>query len=115
MQRRLIVDCNFLSGFNVAQGDEEDVAVGDLHEGVGLTGMIDVVGAISPATAVQAPAFVDRANPQPFASRPPISLGVGDSFAGILRYLSPASKGRFSETASAFNSGFLDRETRGQF
>ena len=104
MERRFVVDRDLLSGLDIPQGYEEDVAIGDLHEGVGLTGMIDVVSAVSATTAVQAPAFVDRADAQPLASRASIGLSVGNSFAGILRNLSPAPKGRFSETASAFNS-----------
>ena len=37
VQRGFIVDGDFLAGLDIAQSDEENVAVGDLHEGVGFT------------------------------------------------------------------------------
>lgn len=61
MERGFVVDGDFFAGFDVAQRDEENVAVKNLHKSVRLTTMIDIVGAVSPAAAVQTPPIVNRA------------------------------------------------------
>jgi hypothetical protein len=58
MQRGFVVDGDFFAWFDVAQGDEQNVAVENLHIGVRLTGMIDVVGAVPPAAAIETPSII---------------------------------------------------------
>ena len=48
--------------------------------------MVYVMRAVSSATAVQAPAIVDRADAQPAPPSPAIGLSVCDLLACILRY-----------------------------
>lgn len=90
MKRRFIVDGNFLARFDIAKSDEEDVAVGNLHEGVGFAGVINVMRAVSPAAAIEAPAIIDRTDAQSFSASAAICFCVGDLLAGILRYLPAA-------------------------
>jgi hypothetical protein len=60
----LVIDRDLFAGLDVAQGDEEDMTVENLHEGVGLAGMIDVVGAVTITAAIETPAFVDGTDAQ---------------------------------------------------
>ncbi|HVQ38395.1 MAG TPA: hypothetical protein VMS31_12725 [Pyrinomonadaceae bacterium] len=90
MKSRLVIDRDLLARFNVAQSDEENVTVQNLHVGVRFTGMIDIVGSIAPATSVQTPALINRADAQLATTRPAIGFGILDPLAGILRYFSSA-------------------------
>jgi hypothetical protein len=62
VERGFVVDGDFFAGFDVAQRDEENVAVKDLHISVRLATMIDIVGAVPPATAIQTPSIVNGAD-----------------------------------------------------
>jgi len=84
------------------------MAVKNLHVGVGLAGMIDVVGAVAIAAAVETPAIVDGADAQLAPARPAIGLSVTDPLAGILRNLSPALEVGHRKTTLANDWGFLD-------
>lgn len=106
----MVVDRDLFAGFNVAQGDEQDVAVKNLHVGVGLAGMVDVVGAVAIATAVETPAIVDGADAQLATAGPAIRLGISDLLTGVLRYLPPAFEVGDRKAALAHNRGFLDRQ-----
>ncbi len=92
MERGFVVDCDFLAGLDVAQGDEEDMAVQNLHVGVGLARMIYVVRAVSTTAAVQAPAIIDGADAQLSSVRPAIGFSVGNLLARVLGYFPPATK-----------------------
>ena len=59
MQRLLVIDRNLFARVDVAQSDEENVIVENLHECVGHARVIDVVGAVSAATSIQTPATID--------------------------------------------------------
>lgn len=59
MQRRFVIDRDLFASFDVAQREEENVIVEDLHESVWTTRMIDVVSAISTAASVKTPTTVD--------------------------------------------------------
>jgi hypothetical protein len=63
MKSGFVVDGDFLAGFDVPQGDKENVVVEDLHERVWSARMVDVVRTVSAATSVQTPAPVDFTNP----------------------------------------------------
>lgn len=86
MKRGFVVDCDFLARLNVAQSDEQNVAVENLHEGAGFAAMINVMRAITAAAAVKTPAIIDGADAQPAPTRPAISFGVSDFFASVLCY-----------------------------
>ena len=90
MQRGFVVDGDLFAGFDVAQGDEEYVVVKNFHVRVGFAGMVDVVRAIATATAIQAPALIDRTDTQPAPVGPAIGLGLRNPLAGVLRYFPPA-------------------------
>jgi hypothetical protein len=59
VQRRFVIDRDLFANFNVAQREEKNVIVDDLHESVWTTGMIDVVSAISTTAPVKAPTIVN--------------------------------------------------------
>ena len=90
MECRFIVDGDLLARFDIAQSNEEDVAVDNLHEGVGLAGVVDVMRPITAAAAVEAPAIIDCADAQSFAAGSAICLGVCNLLACIFRYLPAA-------------------------
>lgn len=62
MKRHHVVERDFVAGMNVAQGVEEYVVVEDFHVAVGLAGMVDVMRAVTPAAAVDAPIVIDGAD-----------------------------------------------------
>ena len=76
----------------MAQGNEEDVAVENLHIGVGLARMIYVVCTVSPTAAVQAPAIIDRTDAQLAPAGPAIGLRVCNLLARVFRYFPPNPK-----------------------
>lgn len=62
VKRRLVVNSDLLPWLDVAQRDEENMAVEDFHVAVGPARMVDVVSAVSTFAAVQAPTIVDGTN-----------------------------------------------------
>ena len=92
MQRRLIIDGDLFARLNVTQCNEKDVFVENFHERIGLTGMIDVMRAVSAATSVYAPTIVYCTNPKCLAVSSPICFCVRDLFAGVFRDLLAADK-----------------------
>jgi len=92
VQRRTVVNSYLLTRVDIAQGYEEDMIVGDFHEGIGLTGMIDVVRPVTAPTAVDTPAIVEGTDSQAPAVSAFVSFGVRDQLAGILGNLPPAFK-----------------------
>lgn len=94
MQRRLVVDRNFLSRLNISQSNEEDVTVQNLHERVGRAGVINVVRPIPAAAPVKTPPFIDGADSQAASTRPPFCLFSTNSFAGVFGDFSATLKAR---------------------
>lgn len=79
MQCLFVIDRNFFACLNVAEREEEYVAVQDLHIGIRLARVVDVVRAIAPATAVPAPTMIDGADAQHPAILPaPRGFGIRD-------------------------------------
>lgn len=76
MQRRLVIDRDLFAGLDVAQGEKEYVIVKDLHERIGTARVINVVGAVSPTTAIEAPAIVDLTNPEHLSMSSAPGFGV---------------------------------------
>lgn len=64
MQCCFVVDRDLFSGFDVAQRSEENVVVNDLHEGVRITRVIDVMRAVAAATPIETPAIINFTDPQ---------------------------------------------------
>ena len=74
--------------------------------------MVDVMRAIAAAASIETPAIVNRTDAQLAPIRPAVRLSILDFLARIFRYLSSAFEERGGKTTSAFNSGFLDGQTR---
>lgn len=111
MKRVFVVDRNLFAGFYVAQGDEEDMTVENFHESVRLTGMIDVMGAVAVATAVETPPIVDSADAQLASTCPAIGFRVSDLLASVLCNLSAALEMGHCKTTLAHDRRFLDCQT----
>ena len=90
MQRRFIVDGDFLTGLDVAQRDEKDVPVKDLHVGIRFAGMVNVMRAVTPTAAVKTPALINRANAKLATVGPSICFCILDLLTGILGYFPAA-------------------------
>ena len=85
------------------QGNEEDVAVKNLHVRVGFAGMINVVCAVAAAAAVQAPAIIDCADTQLSPAAPAIGLEICNLLARVLCNLPPAFEVSNCKAALAFD------------
>lgn len=70
------------------------MAIQYFHVAVGLAGMVYVMSAVSALAAVKAPTTIYCADTESSPSGAPISLGVRDSLAGVLRDLSAPPKVR---------------------
>jgi hypothetical protein len=92
VKRGFVVNRYFLTRFDVMQGNEQDMAVKNLHVGAGLTRVINVMSAISPAAAIKAPAIINGADAQLAPSGPSIGFSVGNLLALVLCYFPAASK-----------------------
>ena len=75
---------------DIAQGHEDHVTIENLHVGVGLAGMINVMRAVAAATAIQAPAIIDCTDTQPPPLGPAIRFGLCNPLASVLRYFPSA-------------------------
>ena len=74
MECGLIVDCNLFTLSDVAQGNEEDVFVENLHVGVRFATMVDVMRTVSAIAAIQTPAIIDRADAELSSAGSPVRL-----------------------------------------
>ena len=101
MQCRLVIDRDLFAGFDVAQGDEENVIVEDLHERVWRAGVIDVVSAVAATAAVETPAAIHFTDPKRLPMRTAASFGVSDLLARVFRDFVPAFKWNCGKAAFA--------------
>ena len=108
MERRLIVERDLLARLDVAECDKENMVMKYFHVAVWFAGMIDVMRSVTALAAIEAPAFIDRADTQASSPGTAISFGIRYSLAPVLRYLPAAHKMRPRETTLAFNSRVLD-------
>ena len=76
MKCRFVIDRDLFARFDVAQRNEENVIVKNLHEGVGPTGVVDVVSTVSTAASVEAPVIVHFTNAQHSPVSPAPGFGV---------------------------------------
>ena len=110
MKRGFVIDRDLLTRPDIAQSNEEDVVVENLHKGIRLARVINVVRAISTAAAIQAPAVVDCTDPECLSFCSAVCFRVSYLFARVFGNLSPASKRFRRETAFAVNSRLSDRQ-----
>jgi hypothetical protein len=92
VKRRLIVDGDFLAWLDIAECDKEDMTIEYFHVAVGLAGMVYVMRSVPAPTTVETPTLIDRADTESSPPGAAVSFGIRYSLAGILRYLSTASK-----------------------
>jgi len=64
MKGVFVIDGDLFAASNVAQREKQHVAVNRFHVSVRRAGVVDVVGAVAAAAAVQAPAAVNVTNTQ---------------------------------------------------
>ncbi len=114
MERRLIVDRDLLARLDIAQGNEENVIVENLHKGIRLAGVINVMRAISAAAAIQTPTIVDRTDPECLSFCSAVGFCVRDLLARVFGNFSPAGERLGCETAFAVNSGLSDSQPASQ-
>src|SRR6185369_14166758 len=111
MQCLFVVDGDFFAGVNIAQREEQYVAVQILHVGVRLARMIDVMRAVAAPGAVQTATAVDVADAQDSAVATELrSFEIRDAFARVLRDLFSARKKLGGKATSAINARRFDRE-----
>lgn len=99
----MIVDRDFFTGSNVTQSKEQHVTMKCFHIGVRPARVVDIVGAVATAAAVQAPAAIDVADAKFGTTGPTLGFQIRNSFAGVLGDLSSARKTNGRETAPAVN------------
>src|SRR5882724_823639 len=92
MKRVLVIDRDLFAGSNVPQSKEQDVAEDRLHVGVRFARVVDVVGAVAAAAAVQTPTPVDVADAQLGSMRAALSFEIRNALAGVLGNLATAAK-----------------------
>ncbi len=69
----MVVDRDFFTRLDIAQSDEKNVTVKNLHVSIGLAGMIDVVRTVSTSAAIQTPTIINCTD----AQFPPRSSAIG--------------------------------------
>ena len=103
MKCLFVIDRDLLARMNVAQGKEHYVAIDGADVGVRIAGMVDVVGAITATTAVDAPDAVNVADPQLGSVGAALSFAIRNSLACVFGNLTPVRKIGGRKTASAVN------------
>lgn len=114
MQCGFVVDRDLFAWFDVAQGDEENVIVENLHKCVRHARVVDVVSAVAATTPVQTPATIHLTDPQHFPVRTATSFGVCDLLAGVLRDLVSSLEWKRGEAASAVDRRRFDSQAGGK-
>ena len=103
MQCLFVIDRDLFARMDVAQGKEHDVAIDGADIGVGFAGVVDVMGAIPAATAVDAPNAIDVADAQLGSMGAALNFAIGNSLAGVFGDLPPVRKIRGRKAASTVN------------
>ncbi len=100
----MIIDGNLIAGVDIAQGDEEDMAIENLHICVGFTGVINVVRAVPALAAIKTPTVVNRTDAQLSTVGPAISFRIRNLLAAILSYFPTPFESHAGEAAFTFNA-----------
>ena len=90
MKCRFVIDRDLFAGFDVAQRDEENVFVENLHESIRRARVIVVVSAVAAAAAIETPATIHFTDSQHLPVRAAARFGVCDLLARVLCDLVPA-------------------------
>jgi hypothetical protein len=109
VERVYIVNRNLIAGFDVAQREEDYVAVETPGERIWSARVIYVMGAIAAAAAIKTPAFVDSADAENAAFGSALRLQVRYLLARVLGDFPPAFEVRTGKATSAVDGRFLDR------
>lgn len=112
---RFVIDRDFFARFDVAQGDEQNVFVSNLHEGIRFARVVDIVSAISSATSIQTPSIIDRANSQRLTMSPTIGFSVGYFLAGVFGNFAAAGKRLGCKTTLTVDARWSDGKPLGEF
>ena len=116
MQCLFVIDRNFITGPNIAQGKEQHVAVKRPHVCVRLATMVDVVSAVAAATAVYAEPSVDVADAQEAAlARALLRFQIVDSLTGVFSNLPAAFERDGGKAAFAVDVRFANGEAVSKF
>ena len=85
--------------------------VENLHEGIGLAGVIDVMRTVAAAAAIKTPAVIQRADSQAPATCPAVCFRIRDPLSGVLRDLTMLPEAYRGKATFAFNVRARDVET----
>lgn len=80
----MVVDRDFFTRLDIAQSDEKNVTVKNLHVGIGLAGMIDVVRTVATPAAIQTPTIINGTDTQFPPRSSAIGLGLCYPLTGVL-------------------------------
>ena len=116
MQRLFVIDSDLFTGPNIAERKEQHVAVKRPHVCVRLAAMVDVVSAITAATAVYAEPSVDVADAQNSSpARAFLRFQIGDSLTGVFSDLPATLERNGGKAAFAVDFRFVDGEAVSKF
>ena len=114
MERRLVVDGDLFASFNVAQCDEENVFVKNLHECIRLTRMVDVVRSVAATASIYTPTVIDRTDSKCLSMCSTVSFGVRNLFTGVFGNLFTSGKRLGGKASFAVNPRLFDTQTWGE-
>src|SRR5437764_12056021 len=116
MQCLFVIDRDFFTGTNITQRKKQNMAVERPHVCVRLAAMVDVVGAITAATAVYTDPSVDVADAQDAAlARALLRFQIVDSLAGVFSDLPAALEQNGGKAAFAIDFRLADGEAVSKF
>ena len=101
MQRLFIVHGYLVAGTNIPQREEYYVAMDSAHISIRFARMVDVVGAVAAATAINTPDAVDIADAQFCPVSTTLRFAIGNSFARVFGDLAPAREMNGGKAAAA--------------
>ena len=101
MQRLFVIDRDLFTRMNVAQGKEHYMPKDRAYVGVRFARVIDVMRAVTPAAAVDAPDAVHVADAQLRSMRASLCFAIRNALARVLGYFAPVWKIDSGKAASA--------------
>ena len=108
MLRRGVVERDFFTGFDLAQGKEKHVPVHDPAEAIRRAGMIDECCRIAAAAGIDAPIVIQLADADLAAFRNPTrGFAVANFFAKELADFSARRQSGGGKTSFAIDAGFF--------
>ena len=111
-----VIDRDLFTGSNIAERKKQHVAIKRPHVCVRLAAMVDVVSAITAATAVYTDPSVDVADAQDAAlARALLRFQIGDSLAGVFSDLPAALERNDGKAAFAIDFRLADGEAVSKF